>query len=37
MDMNKIKMGVIVLFKQTVHTNSVYQNAQAIQDKDICK
>ena len=37
MDMNKIKIDVIVLLKGRVNTNSVYQNAQAIQYHDIRK
>jgi len=37
MDMNKIKIDANVLFKGRVNTNSVYQNAQAIQYHDICK
>jgi len=37
MDMNKIKIDVIVLFKGRENTNSVYQNAQATQYHDICK
>jgi len=37
MDMNKIKIDVIVLFKGRVNTNSAYQNAQASPYHDICK
>jgi hypothetical protein len=37
MDMNKIEIDVIILFKGRVKTNSVYQNAQASLYHDICK